>query len=561
MTVSPDRQPGIVYTFYSYKGGVGRSMALANVAALLAKWGRSVLVVDWDLEASGIERFFVGSTPGLAQQRASTPGIADLICAKAHGEELRWSDCVLNAYPFGADRPVSIISAGRSDDTFVKRVQDLNFPQLFAESDLGAYIETLRSEWISNYEIVLIDSRTGITDIGGICTIHLPDVLVLLFTTTESSVQGVIDVTTKARAEQKLLPFDRRRLVALPVPARDESRTEHQKAKEWKAKFSERFAEFYADWMPADCTPENVLDILRIPYIPYWSFGENLPVVEEGTTDPMGLGYAYEVLARLVATDLEWSKVLSGSVLSTPVSRQETALDAKWLWRQRERAEVGLQQTRLKGFKEIVFYSPNASISVPQDELLVAARGATIHTFGWPIGVVLDNPEGRPKPTNEGIVAEITASTFSGYDYWSLTTRGQFYQLSSLFEDERGTNAIFFNTRIVRTAEALQYCSRLYRNLGSNGNTLVHFTLRYGRLRGRVLTATGKNRPMGIERPNSAEDEVTTEVSFLLSDVEDKLTDLTQKLCEPLFLVFDFARFDRAIYEQIVTDFIKGKVT
>jgi len=44
-----------VVTFYSYKGGVGRSMALANVAALLARWGRRVLIIDWDLEAPGIE--------------------------------------------------------------------------------------------------------------------------------------------------------------------------------------------------------------------------------------------------------------------------------------------------------------------------------------------------------------------------------------------------------------------------------------------------------------------------------------------------------------------------
>jgi MinD-like ATPase involved in chromosome partitioning or flagellar assembly len=38
-------------TFYSYKGGVGRTFALANIAVLLAKRGRKVLVIDWDLEA------------------------------------------------------------------------------------------------------------------------------------------------------------------------------------------------------------------------------------------------------------------------------------------------------------------------------------------------------------------------------------------------------------------------------------------------------------------------------------------------------------------------------
>ncbi len=58
MLSDSDQQRGYVYTFYSYKGGVGRSMALANVAALLARWGKKVLIVDWDLEAPGIEKYF-----------------------------------------------------------------------------------------------------------------------------------------------------------------------------------------------------------------------------------------------------------------------------------------------------------------------------------------------------------------------------------------------------------------------------------------------------------------------------------------------------------------------
>ena len=44
-------------TFYSYKGGVGRTMALANVAAILAKQGRRVLLIDFDLEAPGLDAF------------------------------------------------------------------------------------------------------------------------------------------------------------------------------------------------------------------------------------------------------------------------------------------------------------------------------------------------------------------------------------------------------------------------------------------------------------------------------------------------------------------------
>src|SRR5215475_1516326 len=53
----PGERNGQVVTFYSYKGGTGRTMALANVAWILAANGKKVLVVDWDLEAPGLDRF------------------------------------------------------------------------------------------------------------------------------------------------------------------------------------------------------------------------------------------------------------------------------------------------------------------------------------------------------------------------------------------------------------------------------------------------------------------------------------------------------------------------
>jgi len=54
-------RPGQVITFYSYKGGTGRSMALANIASVLARrphTGKGILMIDWDLEAPGLHRYF-----------------------------------------------------------------------------------------------------------------------------------------------------------------------------------------------------------------------------------------------------------------------------------------------------------------------------------------------------------------------------------------------------------------------------------------------------------------------------------------------------------------------
>lgn len=47
-----------IVAFYSYKGGVGRSVCLANVAALLALKGKRVACIDFDLEAGGLHTIF-----------------------------------------------------------------------------------------------------------------------------------------------------------------------------------------------------------------------------------------------------------------------------------------------------------------------------------------------------------------------------------------------------------------------------------------------------------------------------------------------------------------------
>lgn len=72
-----DAGAGRIITFYSYKGGTGRTMALANTAWILASSGKSVLVVDWDLDAPGLDRFL---HPFLSEsQLRSTPGVLELV--------------------------------------------------------------------------------------------------------------------------------------------------------------------------------------------------------------------------------------------------------------------------------------------------------------------------------------------------------------------------------------------------------------------------------------------------------------------------------------------------
>ena len=68
---------GKIITFYSFKGGTGRSLALANMAWILASAGKHVLTVDWDLEAPGLHRYFA---PFLIDEKlTATDGVIDFV--------------------------------------------------------------------------------------------------------------------------------------------------------------------------------------------------------------------------------------------------------------------------------------------------------------------------------------------------------------------------------------------------------------------------------------------------------------------------------------------------
>src|ERR1700719_1352946 len=77
-TDNPDRA-GKIVTFYSYKGGTGRSMALANVAWILASSGKRVLVIDWDLEAPGIHRYFAPFLTDSELISEESQGVVDFV--------------------------------------------------------------------------------------------------------------------------------------------------------------------------------------------------------------------------------------------------------------------------------------------------------------------------------------------------------------------------------------------------------------------------------------------------------------------------------------------------
>jgi len=296
---------GTIITFYSYKGGVGRTFALANIASLLSIWGYKVLCIDWDLEAPGLQFYF--------QSRLATqnpPGLVEFIHDYVKGKQPSWRDYAASVSFNKAGSPLLFIPAGHRDELYTQRLQNLNWETLYSEHNLGNFLEQVRNEWKEALDFIFIDSRTGITDIGGICTIQLPDLLVLPLTANEQSLSGSVDTMNRLRATQAELPLDRGNIPVLPIISRFEGRVEYKQAEQWLTKFAQRLAPFYKEWLHRDVKVEEILNFTRIPSIPFWSFGEELPVIDKGTDDPDDIGFPLETLAALVAQKFSSTDVL-----------------------------------------------------------------------------------------------------------------------------------------------------------------------------------------------------------------------------------------------------------
>lgn len=190
-----------VVTFYSFKGGVGRTLALVNVGVKLAQTGRRVLLVDFDLEAPGIHTFEA------LQPKEQHPGILEFVddYVSTHAaSDVR--DYVYEAAGVGQKNGrLWVMPAGRCDRLYQAKLAGLDWQELYANHEGYLLLQDLKEQWRTAFEpdYVLIDSRTGHTDVQGICTRQLPNSVVVLFFPNKQNLDGLEGVVADIRSEEK----------------------------------------------------------------------------------------------------------------------------------------------------------------------------------------------------------------------------------------------------------------------------------------------------------------------------------------------------------------------
>jgi len=247
--------------------------------------------------------------------------------------------------------------------------------------------------------------------------------------------------------------------------------------------------------------------------------------------------------------------------------KQIKVLD-NWFSSNKATAFKSLRDLGIKTFMEVEIRIQSLNLNIAKKILKESARKSTIRTFGWPIGVFFDNrPEFVPKVDLNGIHAEISIKEKDWmdqkkeritYDYWAIHSNGAFYLLKSLFEDARKPNQIFFNTRIVRITEIFMYIQNLYSFFKIPSNAEIKVMIKHGGLKGRILSSSSGRSLFKDYKTDS--DEVLTTIKITLDEIESGLVSIIEQFTNPLFEQFEFFELERKVLENIVVNYLNGKV-
>lgn len=180
-SIAPETEGVSRIVFFSIKGGVGRSTALAATAWSLAQEGKRVLVLDLDLESPGL------SSALLPRERQPMYGITDwLIEDLVDNGDVVFESMVATSN-LSHDGEIHVVPAhGAAHGEYIAKLGRVWMPKLRADGKREAWSSRLNRllqdlEKRIQPDVVLIDSRSGIDEIASACITELGAHLILLF--------------------------------------------------------------------------------------------------------------------------------------------------------------------------------------------------------------------------------------------------------------------------------------------------------------------------------------------------------------------------------------------
>lgn len=185
------RRPKVV-SFYSFKGGMGRTTALAAVALLMVRQGKNVIMVDTDIEAPGLSTLFL-------DDEAIQNGVLDYLIEHPldSGRDIRdyVQDVTDPALLRETDGNLYLLPAGKVDSNYLQKLGRIDY-QDHCEGALRQSISQMLVDIADCYlvDYILIDACAGFHDMGGIAAAQIPHGTVLFGNHSRQSWDGLTQV-------------------------------------------------------------------------------------------------------------------------------------------------------------------------------------------------------------------------------------------------------------------------------------------------------------------------------------------------------------------------------
>ena len=312
----------MIYSFYSFKGGVGRSMAMANVAEILYQKGFNVVIIDWDLEAPGLGNYFFSINESNNKKKGIANYIARYIDNARRKKKIDFhiKDYIIPIYPDYSNKDKNnlfYIHSGyelkEKEDDFIRFVRTFSWYDFYKKYNAQSFVSLLRNQLESLADYVLVDSRTGFSEIGGICTYDIADAVVMFCSPGVQNIQGTYKMASEFKSTDKTEFRNNRPLDILIIPSRIEQ-NEYEKKKIFKQKFKKSFNEFVPDAFHLNDEKKLTVDHFwdaKIPYVPFYAFEEELAVKGGLNDENETLWKAYNKLVILMQALFNYDIFLS----------------------------------------------------------------------------------------------------------------------------------------------------------------------------------------------------------------------------------------------------------
>ncbi|HIH04377.1 MAG TPA: P-loop NTPase [Methanoregulaceae archaeon] len=193
--LSPEHPP--IITFYSFKGGVGRSTILAAVAIQLAHEGKRIAVLDMDLDAPGVGRLLTDDPTAIPAW-----GIIDYLLEAPLGpvDVTDYLHRCTSAEIAGSGE-IIVFPAGTINQRYPEKLSriDLDLPLTIQDHGFASMLDAVREHLSPDF--ILIDARSGLSDVAGLVLAEISHLAVLIGTGSDQSWQGLTYVIHRMGAE------------------------------------------------------------------------------------------------------------------------------------------------------------------------------------------------------------------------------------------------------------------------------------------------------------------------------------------------------------------------